>query len=207
PDRGGGEREGKARAAGGDAAEQRAEPENGDGVERETAEHSSAEIENEHEAGGAGRGGADGNQRGGLLAQVEELDSEDAQAQRHVQRQRGDEAELGRFDPGVARQRQKRIERIRALKRGGEREEMQRQEDRQRDPGQPMQHGGDEAALGVRSSHAYTAITARKPSTSSSAEKNKSARSSVRPRHGVHSRSTLRKPIGACTATARTNRP
>ena len=39
PDRGGGEPEGEAAAAGGDAADQGAEPEEGEGVERQSGDH------------------------------------------------------------------------------------------------------------------------------------------------------------------------
>ena len=53
----------------------------------------------------------------------------------------------------------------------------------------------------------YTARTARRPRASSRIENSASARSSERPRHGVHSRKTLRKPIGAWIATAMTNSP
>src|SRR5665213_3965116 len=95
-----------------------------------------------------------------------------------------------------------------AVERGRQRQKMQRQKNRQRDAGQPMQDSRDEAALSVRGSHALnTANTARKPRASRSSENNANMVSSERPRQGVHSRKTLRKPIGAWIATAITNAP
>src|SRR5665213_389027 len=95
-----------------------------------------------------------------------------------------------------------------AVERGRQRQKMQRQKNRQRDAGQPMQDSRDEAALSVRGSHALnTANTARIPRTRSKMKNNAKAISSERPRQGVHSRKTLRKPIGAWIATAITNAP
>ena len=56
-------------------------------------------------------------------------------------------------DDRLARQRQERVERLGAVERGGEREEVHRQEDRERDARQAMQQGRDEAALSVRGAH------------------------------------------------------
>src|SRR5579875_1425790 len=72
---------------------------------------SSAEIEDEDEPGGAGGGSADGDEGGGPFAEVEEFDGEDAQPERHVQRQRRDETELGCFHPRISRQCQEGVER------------------------------------------------------------------------------------------------
>ena len=121
-------------------------------------------------------------------------------------RERDDDAEFEQGHDRLARQRQERVERIGAVERGGEREKMHRQKNRQRDAGQPMQHGGDEAALPVRGAHheVNTANTARRPRTRSRIANSASARSSERPRHAVHSRKTLRNPIGAWIATAMT---
>src|SRR6185437_6362626 len=59
-------------------------------------------------------------------AEIED-EGEHAQAERHVQRQRRDQAELGRLDQRIASQGQERVERICAIERGGERKKMQRQ--------------------------------------------------------------------------------
>src|SRR5579864_6538115 len=102
-----------------------------------------------------------------------------------MQGKRGDKPPFGRLDEGVARQGQKGVERVRALERGREREKMHRQEDRERDAGEPMQERRDEASPfvslrhhqarprlarypgepgGSRFAHAeYTAKTARSP--------------------------------------------
>src|SRR5579885_581728 len=123
-----------------------------------------------------------------------------------MQRQRDDDAPFKRLHEGLSRQRKERVQRIGTIERGGEREEMQRQEDGKRDAGQTMQHGRDKAALLVRGAHQeHTATTARSPSTRRRPENRMSAKSSERPRHAVHSRTILRSPMGACTATASTN--
>ena len=120
--------------------------------------------------------------------------------------ERDHEAKLGKLHGRVARDREERIERLGAAERKPEREEMQRQENRERHPRNPVHHGGRKARLSVRGAdHARnTASAARRPRTMSRTPKRPSATSSERPRHAVHSRSTLRSPIGACTATAST---
>jgi len=56
-----------------------------------------------------------------------------------------------------------------------------------------------------RDFHTITAATAYQPSARSIAPIATQQRLAPRPRHCSHSPATLRKPIGACTATARTN--
>src|SRR6185437_9614722 len=86
--------------------------------------------------------------------------------------------------------------------------QAERHVDGQCDARQAVQHRRDEAPLSVRGPHAeYTAKTARMPRTRRTIENSAKARSSERPRHAVHSRKILRKPIGAWIATAMTNRP
>src|SRR6478735_421292 len=55
-------------------------------------------IEQEREADGETRSEADRDGDAGAFAHRQELDGEHAQTQRHVQRQRDDDATLGEFD-------------------------------------------------------------------------------------------------------------
>ena len=98
-------------------------------------------------ADGEHRGKANGQRGERFFAEIEEFDRQHAQAQRHVDRQRDDDAEFGKHDQRLARQRQEIVERIGAVERGRQREKVQRQENRQRDAGQAVQHRRDEAAL------------------------------------------------------------
>src|SRR5262245_4044146 len=101
---------------------------------------------------------------------------------------------------------QEALKRVGAVERGREREEMDRQEDRERKAGKPVQERREEARLRVRGAHQRnTANAARRPSRRRSAPNAATARSTARERHGVHSRRMLRKPIGAWIATASTN--
>src|SRR6185437_1587356 len=168
----------------------------------------SAGVDNEDDADREHDGKAGGQHGEGLLAKIEKFDRQHAQAERHVDGQRDDDAEFGKHDRWLARQCQEIVERIGAAERCRQGEKVQRQENRQCDARQAVQHRRDEAPLSVRGPHAeYTAKTARMPRTRRTIENSAKARSSERPRHAVHSRKILRKPIGAWIATAITNRP
>src|SRR5262249_41166750 len=106
----------------------------------------------------------------------------------------------------MPRDRKERIEGGGAVEREAERKKMQRQEYREREAGEPVQQRGDEPPLAVRRAHHATKAgrAARRPRTSKTSANAASATSRLRPRQAVHSRSTLRSPIGAWTATATT---
>src|SRR5215831_16108108 len=141
------------------------------------------------------RGRAARQYRGGALADIEKLDRQHAQAERHVGRERRHQRAFARLDPRHAGDGEEAVERGGAVERGREREERQAMQQRRHEPGLPVR----------RAHHAYTAMTARKPSTRSTMAKTASTASSATPRQGVHSRTILRSPIGAWIATATTN--
>src|SRR5258707_982426 len=94
---------------------------------------------------------------------------------------------------------EKTLKGVGAAERHSERDKVHRQEDRQGNAGQAMQHRCQKSRLEMRiADHArYTASAALTPRTSSSAEKASSAMSSERSRHFAHSRKIERSPIGA----------
>ena len=163
PDRRGREPEGEAAAAGGDAADQARRAREWRACRGSAPDIiRSAQIEDEDEADREHRGEAD-RQHGHASSRGNRRTRPRARAGRAScgGRARRRCRPRAKSTSGVARQRQERVERIGAVERGGERQEMQRQEDRKRDAGQPMQHGGDEspAACARRAScRLYTAI-------------------------------------------------
>ena len=112
-------------------------------------------------------------------------------------------------DHRLARHRQERVERTGAVERGGQREKMQRQKDRQRDAGQAVEQGRDEAALFVRGAH-HACPKHREHGAQTEHEQQQLQTTPARRRANgratrVHSRKILRSPIGAWIATAITN--
>ena len=89
----------------------------------------------------------------GALAHRQEFDREHAQPQRHVQRQRHDDAALGEFDERRVGHLEELVEDVGAIERAGQRPEMHRQEDGQRDAGEPVQERREKARLLVRGAH------------------------------------------------------
>src|SRR6185369_9439426 len=110
-------------------------------------------IEQEREADGETRGEADRDGDAGALAHRQELDGEHAKAQRHVQRQRHDDAALGNFDERRLGNLQELVEEVGAAERAGQRPEMNGQKDREREAGEAMDKRGEKARLGVRGAH------------------------------------------------------
>ncbi len=151
--------------------------------------------------------------RPGALAHRQEFDREHAQPQRHVQRQRHDDAASANFTSGRVGHLQELVEDVGAVERADS-AQMNGQKHGKRDSGQTVQERGEKAgclceARIIRA--APPAADRPQPPRESPA---RAARTRAAPAphrsngggNGVHSRSTLRKPIGACTATARTNR-
>src|SRR5262249_8162723 len=102
--------------------------------------------------------------------------------------------------------RQQTIHGIGAAQCGRERQEMERQEHRQRNARQAVQQRGDKSRLAVRGNHGMDmASVALTPRIRSKMENAASARSSESARLRLHSRTTLRRPMGAWIATAVTN--
>src|SRR3954469_4383429 len=114
------------------------------GSEAKISDH----IEQEREADSETGGKADRDGDAGALAPWQEFDGEHAQPQRHVQRQRDEDATLGEFDERRVGDLQEFVEEVGAAERAGQRPEMQRQEDRKRDAGEPVHERGEEARLG-----------------------------------------------------------
>jgi len=141
-----------------------------------------------------------------MKKQVEQMESQNqqqqAQAAGQMQRKQHDKARLGQLDPGVLRPGERAVERL-ALHRETEHEEVERQEHRQRHAGEPVQQ---ERPPGRSAPHS-TAAMARAPSSSRTRPNRTMAISSPAPRQPHHSCSTARRPIGAWTAAASTNRP
>src|SRR6266540_2416118 len=116
----------------------------------------SAGVEQEDEPDrdcGCGTAGQHGER---ALVDVEELDREHAQAQAHVNRQYHDQGALGELHERVAGRSQEAVERVRAMERGRERQKVQRQEDRERNPGQAVEQRRHKAGLLVRGAHHAT---------------------------------------------------
>ncbi len=67
--------------------------------------------------------------------------------------ERDDDAALGEFDERRVGGLQELVEEVGAVERGRQRPEMQRQEDRQRDAGEPVQERREKARLLVRGAH------------------------------------------------------
>src|SRR5262245_24606276 len=107
----------------------------------------------------------------------------------------------------MARGGEEGVERIGAAQGGRERDEVDRQEYRERKSRQAVQQRRDESRLGVGGAHhaRYRAHTAVRPRATRASANRASATSSERERHTVHSRAMLRSPIGAWIATASTN--
>src|SRR5205807_2704120 len=101
---------------------------------------------------------------------------------------------FGELDQRLPRPGQKSVE----LQAAAQRPEMHRQKEGEHRPGKPVE---------VRHplAHANTTSTARMPMASRIREKTRSTASRDLSRQRTHSLRTLRRPIGACTATATTN--
>ena len=127
-----------------------------------------------------------------------------------MQREEHDEAPLRGLDEGKLGKREEAVERFRAFEGETQGEEVQRHEQREREPREPMGEKRPVAGAAPRCRDGLhpgstTAATARSPSASRMNASARLAASRLRPRHRVHSRATLRAPIGAWTATAITN--
>ena len=124
--------------------------------------------------------------------------------------ERDHDAEFGERDQRLARHRQKRVERLGAVERAGQREKVDAAE---KSPARCRTGGGawprrSRAACARRASCGeHREHGARSPAPAAARQTSASATSSERPRQRVHSRRTLRRPIGAWIATATTNRP
>src|SRR5262245_28817443 len=138
------------------------------------------------------------------------LDHQQAQPAQHVNREQKNEPALGHLDQRLIAPAQEAFEPCLAADGETEREEMQRQENRQRQTGQAMHQRRDPQQVAAvvhvpRGHHSTTAATARSPSTSSTSPKALARTPAPRSLSGDHSVSTLRTPIETCTAAATTN--
>src|SRR5712671_2494583 len=144
-------------------------------------------------------------ERGELLlsvAPVEILDYQDPQSSQHVHREQEHETALGDLDERLIAPTQERFERRFTANGEAERQEMQRQEDGQRQTGQPVHQRRDpEHAPAMvqpaRRHHSVTAATARRPRISSAIPNAIANIPAPRSASGDHSARTLRTPIAA----------
>src|SRR5271155_2474815 len=136
-----------------------------------------SEYAREEDEGDNGRNR--GSERRQLLLAAgprEILDHQDAQAAEQMNREQKHQRAFGGLDQRLIAPAQKAFKLRLAVDGKAERQEVQRQEDRQRPTGKPVYHGGDpqRAAAMLYDAHAHdstTAATARSPSTSSSSPK------------------------------------
>src|SRR6185503_15540946 len=132
------------------------------------------------------------------VAPRQELEREHAQAAAEMRGQRHHDQPFAELHQRLLGPLQEVFE----LQRVAQRPEMERQEQRERDPGHAVH---DERPIRGVLPHANTPSTARMPVQPRNAANSSSAKSRERPRQPSHSLSTLRRPIGACTVTASTN--
>src|SRR6516164_238831 len=163
-----------------------------------------------------GDDGRQGRGQGGYLllafAPVEILDHQNAQSAEEMHGEQKHECDFGGFDQRLIAPAQKAFQSRFALERQAERQKMQRQKNRQRQPRDPVHHRRDPegavAMFGRAADHVNTtAATARRPSTASANPKKTAQASTRRSLSWVHSLSTLRTPIEAWIETANTNKP
>src|SRR6516225_1843864 len=139
---------------------------------------------------------------------LEVLDFHDFSEHTH-QKSEGDDGRQGRGQGGYLLLAFAPVE---ILDHQAERQKMQRQKNRQRQPRDPVHHRRDPegavAMFGRAADHVNTtAATARRPSTASANPKKTAQASTRRSLSGVHSLSTLCTPIEAWIETANTNKP
>src|ERR1700722_569347 len=143
------------------------------------------------------------------------LHHQQAQAAEEVHREQANKAPLGEFDERLLAPVQEAVEPRLAVDGEAEREEMQRQEDRERDAREAGGQGRDpQGVLGVgeppgdagdRRAHSATAMTARRPSAHRTIANASAAMPAARSGNGDHSASTLRMPMPAWIDAAMTN--
>ena len=129
-----------------------------------------------------------------------------------MNREQEHEADLGELDQRLIGPAQKIFKSRFAVDGETKRQEMQRQEDRERQAGKPMHHRGDPQCAAAmfylpRDHGSTTAATPRMPSSASSKPNMMAQAPAPRSESGDHSVSTLRTPIEAWIETARTNSP
>src|SRR5205823_1538237 len=103
------------------------------------------------------------------------------------------------------------VERRGAIQRLRQREEMDGQKNRQREPREPVDEkrpvGGMTSVAPVACTHRVTATIAQAPRTARATPKSAKKTFAARPRQPSHSPAIVRKPSGAWTATASTKTP
>ena len=137
-----------------------------------------------------------------------EFDQQQAQATGQVRGEQEHESDLGGLDQRRPAPAQQGGERGLAAQRLGEHQKMHGQERGEQNPGQAVQDkrpvGRVAAVAPGRGDHRVTATIARPPGPPAPARRPRRTASALRPRQSSHSAATVRKPIGACTATAST---
>src|SRR5262245_19280387 len=175
-------------------------------METSGARSEQVQKERESRSEGATRGGGEPS-----LVPVpprQEFQREQAQAACHVRGEQQDEQGFARLDQRLLAPAQEGIERGFCAQREAERPEMQRQEQRKQHARSAVH---DERPVGrviagaKIGSHMNTAYIARKPHSASARPMTAMVISRPLPRQSKVSASTLRSPIGACTAIAATN--
>src|SRR5262245_3798502 len=175
-------------------------------METSGARSEQVQKERESRSEGATRGGGEPS-----LVPVpprQEFQREQAQAACHVRGEQQDEQGFARLDQRLLAPEQEGIERGFHAQPEAERPEMQRQEQRKQHARSTVH---DERPVGrviagaKIGSHMNTAYMARKPHSASARPMTAMVISGPLPRQSKVSASTLRSPIGACTAIAATN--